>query len=130
MKKKLKNVVILISLSIIRRRRSLYMAQLIGVGLDTDVSLNYHLQKQRPPVVVRACAREFSKISAGMSLRRVSSSIPQVLGFASRSFKSLNLTGVPLDSSSSPCLTHGIHLFQCPVDLDILLSCSEISIPF
>ncbi|OAY60049.1 formyltetrahydrofolate deformylase 1, mitochondrial [Manihot esculenta] len=60
-----------------------------------------------------------------MSLRRVSSSIPQVLGFASRSFKSLNLTGVPLDSSSSPCLTHGIHLFQCPDSVGIVAKLSE-----
>ncbi|KAK2975002.1 hypothetical protein RJ640_012868 [Escallonia rubra] len=48
--------------------------------------------------------------------RRVSSSLPHVTGIAKRSIKSLRITGESLDSSTpSPSLTHGIHVFHCPV---------------
>ncbi|KAJ9173374.1 hypothetical protein P3X46_016518 [Hevea brasiliensis] len=58
-------------------------------------------------------------------LRRVSSSIPQVFGFASRSFTSLRLPGESFGSSSSPCLTHGIHVFQCLDSVGIVAKLSD-----
>ncbi|XVF52600.1 hypothetical protein PTKIN_Ptkin05aG0031300 [Pterospermum kingtungense] len=54
--------------------------------------------------------------------RRVSSSFPQFVGFAKRSFKSCKLPG---DPSSSPSLTHGIHVFHCPDDVGIVAKLSE-----
>ncbi|XP_020534249.1 formyltetrahydrofolate deformylase 1, mitochondrial isoform X1 [Jatropha curcas] len=57
--------------------------------------------------------------------RRVSSGLPQVFGFAKRSFKCLKLTGDTLDSSSSPYLTHGIHVFQCPDAVGIVAKLSD-----
>ncbi|XP_057975909.1 formyltetrahydrofolate deformylase 2, mitochondrial isoform X11 [Malania oleifera] len=56
-------------------------------------------------------------------LRRAASSFPQLPGFAIRCFKSLNLSGESLDSSSS--LTHGIHAFQCPDVVGIVAKLSE-----
>ncbi|XP_015581767.2 formyltetrahydrofolate deformylase 1, mitochondrial [Ricinus communis] len=56
--------------------------------------------------------------------RRVSSAIPQVFGFANRSFKSLKTPGEFLDSSS-PCLTHGIHVFHCPDAVGIVAKLSD-----
>ncbi|XP_007039798.2 PREDICTED: formyltetrahydrofolate deformylase 1, mitochondrial [Theobroma cacao] len=58
-----------------------------------------------------------------MSLtRRVSSSLPQFVGFAKRSFKSYKLPG---DPSSSPSLTYGIHIFHCPDEVGIVAKLSE-----
>lgn len=48
--------------------------------------------------------------------QRSSRSLPNLFGFAKRSFKSLRLPGEPLDpSSSSPILSFGIHVFHAPV---------------
>ncbi|XP_075641129.1 formyltetrahydrofolate deformylase 1, mitochondrial-like [Castanea sativa] len=61
-----------------------------------------------------------------MSLtRRASTSLPQVIGFANRSFKSLTFPGQSLDSSSSSVLAHGIHVFQCPDAVGIVAKLSE-----
>ncbi|XP_022758584.1 formyltetrahydrofolate deformylase 2, mitochondrial isoform X2 [Durio zibethinus] len=54
--------------------------------------------------------------------RRVSSSFPQFVGFAKRSFKSYKLPG---DPSSSPSLAHGIHVFHCPDEVGIVAKLSE-----
>ncbi|XVE65108.1 hypothetical protein DITRI_Ditri07aG0155100 [Diplodiscus trichospermus] len=54
--------------------------------------------------------------------RRVSSSFPQFVGFAKRSFKSYKLPG---DPSSSPSLFHGIHVFHCPDEVGIVAKLSE-----
>ncbi|XP_052293887.1 formyltetrahydrofolate deformylase 1, mitochondrial isoform X1 [Citrus sinensis] len=48
-------------------------------------------------------------------LRRLSSSLQQVVKFTNRSFKSLKFPGEPIESSVSSTLTHGIHVFHCPV---------------
>lgn len=56
--------------------------------------------------------------------RRVSSSFPQFVGLAKRSFKSYNLPGDP-SSSSSQSLTHGIHVFHCPDGVGIVAKLSE-----
>lgn len=48
-------------------------------------------------------------------VRRVSSIFPQFIGFTNRSFTSLKFPGESLDSSTSSTLTHGIHVFHCPV---------------
>ncbi|KAF8380521.1 hypothetical protein HHK36_028008 [Tetracentron sinense] len=48
-------------------------------------------------------------------LRRVSFNFPQVLGFTRRSFNSWKSPGESLESSSASTLTHGIHVFQCPL---------------
>lgn len=60
-------------------------------------------------------AREMSLV------RRVCSSFPQVIGggFTKRSFKSSKLPEIPLESSQSSTLTHGIHVFHCPVTLSL-----------
>ncbi|XP_062145669.1 formyltetrahydrofolate deformylase 1, mitochondrial-like [Alnus glutinosa] len=58
-------------------------------------------------------------------MRRVSASLPQVVGFASRSFKSFRIPGDPLDSSSSSAVTHGIHVFQCPDAVGIVAKLSD-----
>ncbi|KAK9203459.1 hypothetical protein WN943_013713 [Citrus x changshan-huyou] len=47
--------------------------------------------------------------------RRLSSSLQQVVKFTNRSFKSLKFPGEPIESSVSSTLTHGIHVFHCPV---------------
>ncbi|KAI7988343.1 hypothetical protein LOK49_LG13G01485 [Camellia lanceoleosa] len=60
-----------------------------------------------------------------MSLRRMNSSLPQVVGFTRRSLKSLKFAGDSLDSSSSPALIHGIHVFHCPDTLGIVAKLSE-----
>ncbi|XP_059442980.1 formyltetrahydrofolate deformylase 1, mitochondrial-like [Corylus avellana] len=58
-------------------------------------------------------------------MRRVSASLPQVIGFASRPFKSFRIPGDPPDSSTSAALTHGIHVFQCPDAVGIVAKLSE-----
>ncbi|CAL5436969.1 unnamed protein product [Camellia sinensis] len=58
-------------------------------------------------------------------LRRVNTSLPQVVGFTRRSLKSLKFAGDSLDSSSSPALIHGIHVFHCPDTLGIVAKLSE-----
>ncbi|XVF10859.1 hypothetical protein REPUB_Repub07fG0219300 [Reevesia pubescens] len=55
-------------------------------------------------------------------IRRVSSSFPQFVGFAKRPFNSYKLPG---DTSSSPSLTHGIHVFHCPDEVGIVAKLSE-----
>ncbi|XP_065857832.1 formyltetrahydrofolate deformylase 1, mitochondrial [Euphorbia lathyris] len=62
------------------------------------------------PVLLQLSNRE-----KGMNLIR-RSSLPQLLRFSSRSF---------IDSSSSPCLTHGIHVFQCPDSVGIVAKLSD-----
>ncbi|XAR70472.1 Formyltetrahydrofolate deformylase [Bertholletia excelsa] len=57
--------------------------------------------------------------------RRVSTSLPQAHVFTRRSFKSLKFAGESLDSSNSPALIHGIHLFHCPDVLGIVAKISE-----
>ncbi|KAK0587684.1 hypothetical protein LWI29_026852 [Acer saccharum] len=57
--------------------------------------------------------------------RRVSSSLPRLSKFAIRSFKSLKFPGESLDSSTSPVLTHGIHVFQCPDEVGIVAKLSD-----
>ncbi|KAL5748459.1 hypothetical protein ACOSP7_025500 [Xanthoceras sorbifolium] len=57
--------------------------------------------------------------------RRVSSSLPQVSKFANRFFKSLQFPGESLDSSTSPVLTHGIHVFHCPDEVGIVAKLSD-----
>ncbi|XVF13406.1 hypothetical protein REPUB_Repub08aG0205100 [Reevesia pubescens] len=55
--------------------------------------------------------------------RQVSSCFPQFVGyFGKRSFNSYKLPG---DPSSSPSLTHGIHVFHCPDDVGIVAKLSE-----
>ncbi|KAJ0106412.1 hypothetical protein Patl1_18468 [Pistacia atlantica] len=58
-------------------------------------------------------------------LRRVSSSLPPVVQFANRPFHSLKLTGESPDSSTSPTLTHGIHVFHSPDEVGIVAKLSE-----
>ncbi|KAL7188616.1 hypothetical protein ACSBR1_038473 [Camellia fascicularis] len=58
-------------------------------------------------------------------LRRVNTSLPQVVGFTRRSLKSLKFAGDSLDSSSSRALIHGIHVFHCPDMLGIVAKLSE-----
>ncbi|CAL5442011.1 unnamed protein product [Camellia sinensis] len=58
-------------------------------------------------------------------LRRVNTSLPQVVGFTRRSLKSLKFAGDSLDSSSSPALIHGIHVFHCPDTMGIVAKLSE-----
>ncbi|TXG51163.1 hypothetical protein EZV62_023687 [Acer yangbiense] len=60
-----------------------------------------------------------------MIRRRVSSSLPRLSKFAIRSFKSLKFPGESLDSSTSPVLTHGIHVFQCPDEVGIVAKLSD-----
>ncbi|GAA0171594.1 hydrolase [Lithospermum erythrorhizon] len=50
---------------------------------------------------------------------------PSILGFARRSFKSLKFPGGSLDSSDSPCLLHGIHVFHCSDEVGIVAKLSE-----
>ncbi|KAI9174668.1 hypothetical protein LWI28_020963 [Acer negundo] len=57
--------------------------------------------------------------------RRVSSSLPRLSKFAIRSLKSLKFPGESLDSSTSPVLTHGIHVFQCPDEVGIVAKLSD-----
>ncbi|KDO61399.1 hypothetical protein CISIN_1g018502mg [Citrus sinensis] len=58
-------------------------------------------------------------------LRRLSSSLQQVVKFTNRSFKSLKFPGEPIESSVSPTLTHGIHVFHCPDEVGIVAKLSE-----
>ncbi|KAE8055928.1 hypothetical protein FH972_012736 [Carpinus fangiana] len=58
-------------------------------------------------------------------MRRVSASLPQIVGFACRPFKSFRIPGDPLDSSTSSALTHGIHVFQCPDAVGIVAKLSD-----
>lgn len=58
-------------------------------------------------------------------MQRVSGSLPQVVGFAKRSIKSLRFPGESLDSSNSSVLTHGIHVFQCPDAVGIVAKLSD-----
>ncbi|KAH9777209.1 Formyltetrahydrofolate deformylase 2 [Citrus sinensis] len=58
-------------------------------------------------------------------LRRLSSSLQQVVKFTNRSFKSLKFPGEPIESSVSPTLTHGIHVFHCPDGVGIVAKLSE-----
>ncbi|XP_044486857.1 formyltetrahydrofolate deformylase 1, mitochondrial-like [Mangifera indica] len=58
-------------------------------------------------------------------LRRASASLPPVVQFINRPIHSLKLTGEPPDSSSSPTLTHGIHVFHCPDVVGIVAKLSE-----
>ncbi|KAJ4712725.1 putative formyltetrahydrofolate deformylase [Melia azedarach] len=58
-------------------------------------------------------------------IQRLSSSLPQVVKFANRSFKSLKSPGDSLDSTLSPTLTHGIHVFHCPDGVGIVAKLSE-----
>lgn len=63
-----------------------------------------------------------------MSLvQRASPSLPKLFGFAKRSFKSLRFPGEPLDPSSSPILSYGIHVFHAPVS-PILFISSRIAV--
>lgn len=56
----------------------------------------------------------------------VSSSFPaQVLGFSKRPFKSFRFPGESLDDSSSPSISHGIHVFHCPDEVGIVAKLSE-----
>lgn len=57
--------------------------------------------------------------------RRLSSSLQQVVKFTNRSFKSLKFPGEPIESSVSPTLTHGIHVFHCPDGVGIVAKLSE-----
>ncbi|KAJ8774981.1 hypothetical protein K2173_019985 [Erythroxylum novogranatense] len=57
--------------------------------------------------------------------RRVSSSLRQVVGSAKRSYKALRWHGESLDCSSSPFLTHGVHVFQCPDSVGIVAKLSD-----
>ncbi|CAK9173256.1 unnamed protein product [Ilex paraguariensis] len=58
-------------------------------------------------------------------LRRVSSNLPQILGSTKWSFKSLKFPGDSLDGSTSPSLTHGIHVFQCPDAIGVVAKLSD-----
>ncbi|ESR53529.1 Formyltetrahydrofolate deformylase 1 [Citrus sinensis] len=58
-------------------------------------------------------------------LRRLSSSLQQVVKFTNRSFKSLKFPGEPIESSVSSTLTHGIHVFHCPDEVGIVAKLSE-----
>ncbi|KAL9433830.1 hypothetical protein AB3S75_028632 [Citrus x aurantiifolia] len=58
-------------------------------------------------------------------LRRLPSSLQQVVKFTNRSFKSLKFPGEPIESSVSPTLTHGIHVFHCPDGVGIVAKLSE-----
>ncbi|KAK3224919.1 hypothetical protein Dsin_004781 [Dipteronia sinensis] len=57
--------------------------------------------------------------------RRVSSSLPRHSKSAIRSFKSMKFPGESLDSSTSPVLTHGIHVFHCPDEVGIVAKLSD-----
>ncbi|XP_038688084.1 formyltetrahydrofolate deformylase 1, mitochondrial-like [Tripterygium wilfordii] len=57
--------------------------------------------------------------------RRVPSSLPQIFGFAKRSFNSSKFPIEALNSSSSPSLTHGIHVFHCPDGVGIVAKLSD-----
>ncbi|KAK9275155.1 hypothetical protein L1049_022414 [Liquidambar formosana] len=58
-------------------------------------------------------------------MRRLSSSFPQLLGFANRSFNSLKIPGKSFYSSTPSTLTHGIHVFHCPDEVGIVAKLSE-----
>lgn len=58
-------------------------------------------------------------------LQRLSSSLQQVVKFTNRSFKSLKFPGELLESSVSPTLTHGVHVFHCPDEVGIVAKLSE-----
>ncbi|KAJ7944733.1 putative formyltetrahydrofolate deformylase [Quillaja saponaria] len=57
--------------------------------------------------------------------RRVFSSLPQVLGFASRSFKTLKFPDDSISSPTSSTPTHGIHVFKCPDSVGIVAKLSD-----
>ncbi|KAF3448314.1 hypothetical protein FNV43_RR09027 [Rhamnella rubrinervis] len=58
-------------------------------------------------------------------VRRTSWNIPNLLGFANRSFKSLRIPGESFDSSCSSSITHGIHVFHCPDAVGIVAKLSD-----
>ncbi|KAG2676382.1 hypothetical protein I3843_12G050900 [Carya illinoinensis] len=58
-------------------------------------------------------------------MRRASASLPQLIGFANRSFKSFRFPGDSLDSSTPSTLSHGIHVFQCPDAVGIVAKLSD-----
>ncbi|CAB4309986.1 unnamed protein product [Prunus armeniaca] len=61
-----------------------------------------------------------------MSLvQRAYPSLPKLFGFAKRSFKSLRFPGEPLDPSSSPILSYGIHVFHAPDAVGIVAKLSD-----
>ncbi|KAF5734909.1 formyltetrahydrofolate deformylase 1 mitochondrial isoform X1 [Tripterygium wilfordii] len=57
--------------------------------------------------------------------RRVSSSLPQILGVPKRSFSSSKYPVEYLNSSSSTSLTRGIHVFHCPDGVGIVAKLSD-----
>lgn len=64
--------------------------------------------------------REKKKKRKMALVRRASPELPNLLGLANRSFKSLRFPGKSLlHSSTTPpsSLSHGIHVFHCPVNL-------------
>nr|GMC69248.1 formyltetrahydrofolate deformylase 1, mitochondrial [Ipomoea batatas] len=60
-------------------------------------------------------------------LRAMSSSglPPKVFGFTNQPFGSLNVAGESLDSSTSPSLIHGIHIFHCHNEVGIVAKVSD-----
>ncbi|XP_021814349.1 formyltetrahydrofolate deformylase 1, mitochondrial-like isoform X2 [Prunus avium] len=61
-----------------------------------------------------------------MSLvQRATPSLPKLFGFAKRSFKSFRFPGEPLDPSSSPILSYGIHVFHAPDAVGIVAKLSD-----
>ncbi|GLT49161.1 hypothetical protein SLA2020_227390 [Shorea laevis] len=59
--------------------------------------------------------------------RRISSTFPQVIGFAKRSFSSFKFPGDSSDSLPAPSssLTHGVHVFHCPDAVGIVAKLSD-----
>lgn len=75
--------------------------------------------------------REKKKKRKMALVRRASPELPNLLGLANRSFKSLRFPGKSLlHSSTTPpsSLSHGIHVFHCPVNL--LSLCLSFSLSF
>lgn len=60
--------------------------------------------------------------------RRLSSILPQVLGFTNRSFKSLTIPGASVDFSTSSTRSKGIHVFRFPDEVGIVVKLSEYCI--
>ncbi|KAK9927589.1 hypothetical protein M0R45_024766 [Rubus argutus] len=58
-------------------------------------------------------------------VQRAAPRLPELFGFAKRSLKSLRFPGESLDSSSSPTLAYGIHVFHCPDAVGIVAKLSE-----
>ncbi|XP_021901841.1 formyltetrahydrofolate deformylase 1, mitochondrial-like [Carica papaya] len=57
--------------------------------------------------------------------RTLCSSLPQVCRIAKRSLKSCKIHGESLDSSVSPFLINGIHIFHCPDEVGIVAKLSD-----